>query len=232
MFPSYHHPSFPSSKFSAKTAGCWLVPLIFLAPALDIFSVTIPPFSQRAYSLVDCITGKRMTIIGIELWGFRNKTHHFEMTLKSKNSRIEYDWILLETYICWLLNSLFRWPRNIIRQNKYRTVGRIINGYPLSHTIKLIERSIISIEIVQTGIILHAHPQVLFCNCVKLYQCWIILKEGLHLQDVDGGTNRLIPIYPQNYLVCRGIVNSKAQLVDLLVVITFSVIKRNLNTGG
>ena len=116
------------------------------------------------------------------------------------------------------------WNRKA-KQCETRTASKITKGYPNMLLI-------IFIEIVQTGIILHAHPQVLFCNCVKLYQCWIILKEGLYLQDVDGGTNRLIPIYPQNYLVCRGIVNSKAQLVDLLVVITFSVIKRNLNTGG
>jgi len=56
-----------------------------------------------------------------------------------------------------------------IFQHKTTTVSQITTGYPCPTLL------IISLEIDRTRIIsLHAHPQIVYCNCVKFHQYWLI----------------------------------------------------------
>jgi len=93
-----------------------------------------------------------------------------------------------------------------------RTVSQLTKEYTTSGT-SINTLKIISLEIFRTWIILlHAHPQVVYCNCEVSS-----VKEELRLQDKDRQTNRkgdsYIPDH-QNTLFAGGGGGVKIQLIS------------------
>jgi len=57
---------------------------------------------------------------------------------------------------------------------------------------------IISLGIISTRIVLlQAHPQVIYCNCVKFHLYWLVCFGVVALiRNMHRRTDRAIPIYP------------------------------------
>jgi hypothetical protein len=61
-------------------------------------------------------------------------------------------------------------------------------------------------DVSTSTIFLHAHLQVVYYKCVKFHKNPISSLEGVALtRYMDGRTDRVIPIYPPNF-VCGGII--------------------------
>ena len=83
-------------------------------------------------------------------------------------------------------------------------MGQITKYIP-PHTTNYLHLLIISLETVCTGITpLHAHPQVFYCNCVKILKYWLFYSSSF-TRNMDRRTDRqgdsLIP--PTKYKLCK-----------------------------
>ena len=81
-----------------------------------------------------------------------------------------------------------------------------INDYRIKCLMNAVWKS--ATQILPGIILLHAHPQVVYCNHVKFHQYWSIRKGGrvALTKHLDRWTDRVFPITPQTTLFVGGII--------------------------